>query len=447
MSTASVVAAQRYGRREAFDLIAFKEVGLPLYRLNATAIVMAEKALPAMQEFVLRAIDAEMDTVELATALLGLQEGDLDDTLFTLVSSGLVRVRFDASIGVDRLKLTPAGAAVSESFRLSQAEERTYLIDFDGLLRRPVPHKGWAVRPRRLSELGAMEIAPSPPRRPTVDQLSVDEAEAALRESKTLDRSRRLLELTRINRAEVFFVPATMLVFRAKVGDEVQVSFVIDGRASEPHDLAFAAAMGPDRLALLTTDGGLETAAKEVLGGEVGPSAIAIARLEEEPPADGAAESEDIPTPDYQMLETYDHPLLLDKALRDAQSLLVIVSPWIKNRVVDDAFVGRVRNLLRNGVDVYVGYGFGEAETQDDQEAVRALGRLAEEHPNFVFRRFGDTHAKVLICDDAYAIVTSFNWLSFVGDPRRTFRDERGMLIRDQAAIRDSRDRVLGRFV
>src|SRR5262249_37331917 len=100
MSTASVVAAQRYGRREAFDLIAFKEVGLPLYRLNATAIVMAEKALPAMQEFVLRAIDAEMDTVELATALLGLQEGDLDDTLFTLVSSGLVRVRFDASIGV-----------------------------------------------------------------------------------------------------------------------------------------------------------------------------------------------------------------------------------------------------------------------------------------------------------------------------------------------------------
>ena len=36
-----------------------------------------------------------MNTVELATALLGLEESDLDDTLFTLVSSGLIRVQFD----------------------------------------------------------------------------------------------------------------------------------------------------------------------------------------------------------------------------------------------------------------------------------------------------------------------------------------------------------------
>jgi hypothetical protein len=446
VNTAAATAAQRYGQREAFDLLAFKEVGLPLYRLNTTAIVMAEKALPAMQEFVLRAIDAEMDTVELATSLLGLEGGDLDDTLFTLVAGGLIRVQFDTTAGVDRLSLTPAGISASESFRLSQAEERTYVIDFDGLLRRPVPRKGWAVRPRRLSELGAMEIAPSPPRRPTVDQLSVDEAETALRESKILDRSRRLLELTRINRAEVFFVPGTMLVFQAKVGDEVQVSFVVDGRPSEPHDHAFAAAMGPDRLALLTTDSGLEAAAAEVLGSQVGPSALAIARVEEEPPVDGVAESKDMPAPDYQMLETYDHPLLLDKALRETQRQLVIVSPWIKNRVVDDAFVGRLRNLLRNGVDVYVGYGFGEVGAQDDQDAVKALSRLSEDHTNFVFRRFGDTHAKVLICDDSYAIVTSFNWLSFVGDPRRTFRDERGMLIRDSAAIQDSKDRVLARF-
>jgi hypothetical protein len=58
-----------------------------------------------------------------------------------------------------------------------------------------MPYKGWAIRPRRLSELGALEIAPSPPKRATVDQLSVDEAEAALREGKALDRSRKLLEL------------------------------------------------------------------------------------------------------------------------------------------------------------------------------------------------------------------------------------------------------------
>ena len=73
------------------------------------------------------------------------------------------------------------------------------------------------------------------------------------------------------------------------------------------------------------------------------------------------------------MLETFDHPLFLDKALREAQRQLVIVSPWMKSRVVDDAFVGRLRNLLRNGVDVYVGYGFGETESQDDSDCRKAL--------------------------------------------------------------------------
>lgn len=290
-----------------------------------------------------------------------------------------------------------------------------------------------------------MEIAPSPSRRPTVDLVSVDEAESALREGRALDRSRRLLALTRINKAEVFFVPATMLVFKAKVGDEVQVSFIVDGRASDAHDHAFAAAMGPDRLALLTNDSGLEGAAKEVLG-HVGKSVLAIALEEGAPPADGDEAPEGLPTSDYQMLETYDHPTFLDKALREAQTELVIVSPWIKNRVVDEAFVGQLRSLLGAGVDVYLGYGLGDPQGQDDQDAVRALGRLADEHSNFVFRRFGDTHAKVLICDAAYAIVTSFNWLSFVGDPRRTFRDERGILIRDRSAVADSTSSVLGRF-
>jgi hypothetical protein len=146
-------------------------------------------------------------------------------------------------------------------------------------------------------------------------------------------------------------------------------------------DAAARSGAGPDRLALLTTDTDLEDAAKEILGSEVGSSAVAIARLEEEPAADGAAEPEKVPTPDYQMLETYDHPILLDQALRETQHQLVIVSPWIKSRVVDDAFVGRLRNLLRNGVDVYVGYGFRETETQDDSDAVKALTRLAEEAP------------------------------------------------------------------
>jgi hypothetical protein len=43
--------------------------------------------------------------------------------------------------------------------------------------------------------------------------------------------------------------------------------------------------------------------------------------------------------------------------------------------------------------------------------------------------RFGDTHAKILVCDSRFSIITSFNWLSFRGDEQLDFRDERGYYV------------------
>jgi len=61
-------------------------------------------------------------------------------------------------------------------------------------------------------------------------------------------------------------------------------------------------------------------------------------------------------------------------------------------------------------------------------------------------RRFGDSHAKVLIADSDFAVVTSFNWLSFLGDPSRTFRDERGMLVRRTDIVDQAASALLSRF-
>ena len=56
-------------------------------------------------------------------------------------------------------------------------------------------------------------------------------------------------------------------------------------------------------------------------------------------------------------------------------------------------------------------------------------------YPNFVLKRLGDTHAKILVVDDRFVIVTSFNWLSYKGDPNLPFRDERGTLVTVKAEI------------
>jgi hypothetical protein len=449
MTAAAAEAAARFAARPGFDLVSFREVGIPIYRMTLLTVVMIERPLPALQEFALRAIDAGFDTPAGVAEFLGLDERDLDEAFYVLVAEHFIEIK-RLGEGGEGLVLTPRGKDALESFRMTQAEERSYVVDYDGLLRIPVRQRGWSIRERALRDTGAIALAPSPPRRPNIRDLDIAQVEGALREMRAIDRSRKLLELVRVARTETVFLPATMLVFRAHVGDEVHAAFVIDGRLSEDHAQSFAEAQGPARLGLLTGNAdSLREAASEVLGSAAAEAALEALRHDTRPPPEVSETADQDPGPSQtiELLETFDHPRYLNAALASAKSRLVIVSPWIKRRVVDEAFVGRLRSLLRQDVHVYIGFGISLVQAgSDDGDAVRALERLASEFPHFVLRRFGDTHAKVLIVDDDLAVVTSFNWLSFVGDPDRTFRDERGMLVRRPHVVADVAKRILSRF-
>jgi hypothetical protein len=100
-------------------------------------------------------------------------------------------------------------------------------------------------------------------------------------------------------------------------------------------------------------------------------------------------------------------------------------------------------------VTVYLGWGMSadEKDSPDADKAVlAALDELAERHDRFIFRRLGRTHAKVLICDDRFIVVTSFNWLSFKGDPKRTFRDERGTMVSIPSHVEEQFKELSARF-
>jgi hypothetical protein len=87
-----------------------------------------------------------------------------------------------------------------------------------------------------------------------------------------------------------------------------------------------------------------------------------------------------------------------------------------------------------------------ESEEKSDKSALEALQRLMLRYETFWISRLGDTHAKVLVSDRKYAIVTSFNWLSFRGDPNRTFRDEQGTMVRIPELIDQKFDYLLSRL-
>lgn len=104
--------------------------------------------------------------------------------------------------------------------------------------------------------------------------------------------------------------------------------------------------------------------------------------------------------------------------------------------VIDNMFIHSLEALLRNGVDVTIGYGLAdEGNARDKQKP--AITRVAETELQNILRRFdnfklvflGNTHRKLLVSDDKFAIVTSFNWLSFRSDPKKKARDELGFLV------------------
>ena len=159
---------------------------------------------------------------------------------------------------------------------------------------------------------------------------------------------------------------------------------------------------------------------------------------------------------------------MLWRALKETRTRLLIISPWIRDSVVDLPFCNALEELLKQGVDVYIGYGLVEDEKKVGRGKVQItpvvkeggkgrvpitpgakdrLEQLQKRYPKLRLKFIGDTHAKILLCDKAFAIASSFNWLSFKGDPNKKFRDEQGYLVYNPVLIEQKFQEQLKRFV
>ena len=141
-------------------------------------------------------------------------------------------------------------------------------------------------------------------------------------------------------------------------------------------------------------------------------------------------------------LGTFEHKLFIDHVRRDTRSRLLIISPWVSGAVVTPRFIDDLSRLARRGVLIRIGFGIDLELSRErrDREAERLLMNLNERFENVVVGRLGNTHAKVLI-SDYQMVISSFNWLSFRGDPRSTFRQEEGILTSIKPVIDSSFDK------
>ena len=483
---------ERHSNRPGHRFVGYLEVGLPIYRLSVNAFTIAHKKIPPIQEFVLRTISAGLTKKAEIGNFLGLREPVIRGALVNLKLSGDIDQVISAGIRGDNWALSEKGKRTLREAIQIEPKEREFDIYYDRLLQEVALYeKRDTLRPLALRNSGRLEIPPVTNRRPQVADLGLQDVQRivqqALRSGEQLGEYKSdLLALKSIEKWESLFRLAVAIVFRSTDNDETSVSFFLEGRPSPRHDAMFAKCGGVAKIErhIGRSLSGQSSEAVEaklkqlmpLLHREKVPDQQQVVLLEDEE-AKTAAEievaadrarraitedgkkkaEEELLTATQRLattqallseytkwikhLKVFHHPPLLKTALEEANERLIIIAPWIRADVVDGDFFRRLVQLLQRGVSVFIGWGIAGTEEQeklggsDDRKALEKLKQIASQFQNFQFKYLGDTHAKVLLYDRDVVVIGSFNWLSFKGDPDRTFRDEQGFLVAVPAIV------------
>ena len=86
--------------------------------------------------------------------------------------------------------------------------------------------------------------------------------------------------------------------------------------------------------------------------------------------------------------------------------------------------------------------------SRDWEKAEQSLKSLQSKYKSqFMLRDFGDTHEKILVCDDKYVVTGSYNWLSFKANPKsKKRRQEDAVVIKDADVVEEYFAELTARF-
>lgn len=472
MNLEQVLEVAAYAR-PGYSLVSFKESAIPNYLLTTRLLTLEKKSLGPIEEACLGAVSAGLGDPDDLSSFLGLPRVVLNGILAGLNTTECINYSRPTDNSDAIVSLTEKGRLTLTTLKEVVPQETVVKFVFDPYLRRiRFVSTASLFKPREVKEQGWYEVPLCGAKRPEVDDVPLADFDKVLQKlPRRDDNTRELLAARRIERREMHFVPCVLLFYRAQSGQEVQVAFYLDDGFSLEHENAFRELGGPELAganhALTAPEmpvledliEGLNEAQKvsELLSleQEVSNTMQSEASLDASRIEQIATEGDSERTPSsgvpnavvarlramtQRCIRTHEHPGLLRKALTGSQNRLLIVSPWITHWVIDNMFVMSLEALLRNGVAVTIGYGLADDEGARGTDkakqkpaitlqAEKELASIKKRFDNFKLVFLGNTHRKLLVSDDKFAVVTSFNWLSFRGDPGRKARDEFGFLV------------------
>lgn len=144
-------------------------------------------------------------------------------------------------------------------------------------------------------------------------------------------------------------------------------------------------------------------------------------------------------------IETIQHKEYLLYAFKHAKNVIYIHSPWVRHKVLQE-YKNIIESILQKDIKVFIKYGLKPRNKTDkapiDTESKKLFEKWSKEYPNFKEIK-DNNHSKILICDDEFMIVGSFNWLSFGGlaDKDGNIRGETSSVVRNKDSIQKEIER------
>jgi len=96
-----------------------------------------------------------------------------------------------------------------------------------------------------------------------------------------------------------------------------------------------------------------------------------------------------------------------------------IISPWISKRVVNEQFIGLIDKALSRGVSIKIVYGIGNGSDDRTIQSDNVVELLREKFSYYGHKlsfKKDNTHIKLVLCDNKFMMMGSFNFLSFSSD-------------------------------
>lgn len=467
MTDPTVTAARRYSElHSGFQLVAAAEAAIPVSWLTLDLVALERKPLPVVEEFVLRLCQQGVDTIPDIAAVLGVDE----DVVHAAVAGQLSAETLDYRLGrqpdrrsVRTISLTAAGVTAVTELETTTPQRVEQPYAFDRLRWVPTEHTKSDLITHAEAQADGMVLLPSSRTRAVTTQdvtpralntLITDTEENPDPTPPRRARSSTQLEVLAveaITRQPRRHMPVVLLVFSALDFDEVRLSVVVDDLASDPHGHALLEAGGAEKLGVTVVEPvgepelpahlleqrapydtvrGLQKRADNTPPGTAVPPRDAA-------PDDSATARAELAALTVRAVPTFEHRELLAHALHDTRRRFLLITPHLRDAVVNQDLIAQMESLLRRrGLVAHIAYGLGHPDREQDTEAVNRLLKLDERFSNFTLVRLRNAVPHCLIFDDTW-INSSFDWLSFRGGPERAYRREEGTLIRAATIVND----------